>query len=97
MNMPANAVRTGAKLVFCAGSLLWSVHACAEDQQLAVAAAAPVQERQVVVLHAIKAAVFRNGEALLITERGPEYVKPERLALQLALKARGTDGFCIPH
>lgn len=98
MNQPnSHVVKAGAKLLFCAGTLLWSVCACAEDQQPPGAAPASVQERQVVILPAMKANGMRSGYALLITDRGAEYVKPDRLAQHVAPKPFPIDGFCMPR
>ena len=98
MNSPKNLVaKTAAKLLLCAGSLLWSVCASADDQQAPVAVAAAAQERQVVVLPAMKANSMKSGYALLITERGTEYMKPEKLAQHVIPKPVSVDGFCTPR
>lgn len=98
MNQPKNNVAmTRANLLLCAGSLMWSVCASANDEPALVAMAAPVQERQVVVLPAMKANSMKSGYALLITERGTEYMKPEKLAQHVVPKPVSVDGFCMPR
>ena len=98
MNQPKNNVAmTRANLLLCAGSLMWSVCASANDEPALVAMSAPVQERQVVVLPAMKANSMKSGYALLITERGTEYMKPEKLAQHVVPKPVAVDGFCMPR
>ena len=102
MNQPKNNVAmTRANLLLCAGSLMWSVCASANDETALVAmyasVAAPVQERQVVVLPAMKANSMKSGYALLSTERGTEYMKPEKLAQHVVPKPVAVDGFCMPR
>lgn len=92
-----NVAMTRANLLLCAGSLMWSVCASANDEPALVAMAAPVQERQVVVLPAMKANSMKSGYALLITERGTEYMKPEKLAQHVVPKPVAVDGFCMPR
>ena len=58
---------------------------------------ANAQGRQVVLLPALKAQSMRDGQTLLVTERGPEYVKPERLAQQMTLKPTAFAGICTPR
>ena len=88
-------VKAGAKLLFCAACLMWSTHASADELQPTVTANA--QGRQVVLLPALKAQSMRDGQTLLVTERGPEYVKPERLAQQMTLKPTAFAGICTPR
>ena len=98
MNQPKNHVAiTRANLLLCAAGLMWSVCASANDEPALVAMAAPVQERQVVVLPAMKANSMKSGYALLITEHGTEYMKPEKLAQHVVPKPVAVDGFCMPR
>ena len=96
MNKPiSHIVKAGAELLFCVACLMWSTHASADEPQPIVTANA--QGRQVVILPALKAEGMRGGQMLLVTERGPEYVKPERLAQQMTLKPTAFAGICTPR
>jgi hypothetical protein len=91
--------RAGAILAFLAFGLGCSAYSRADDvaQPVVVAVATPAPERQVVRLPALTMGGIRNGQVMLISDKGTELMKPTVLAQRSMVIPSPFSAYCNPH